>query len=384
MTALCLHNLPFRLLPALSLMLLCAAALSAQPLEPLAARAESHKGNVVAIREVFEISGHTLSFSITTLQPGCSGAPLLGEKGIIGLVVSDAPSDSRAMHISRIRELFSNNGQYPYFGLQATGTPSSPTTQPAVQNPSSNSNLPAPLQKLETDMVRVAGGSFTMGCQDAQRDGSCYDDEKPPREVQVPAFSIGKFEVTQAQWRAVMGSDPPELYNKGCDQCPVERVSWNDIQEFLTRLNNLMGKRYRLPSEAEWEYAARGGSQSRGYLYSGSNTIDEVAWYYGNAKQGNTHGEQKTTRPVGGKKPNELGLYDMSGNVGEWCEDDWHSNYNGAPADGRAWVDSRRGSSRVCRGGSWLFVPRLCRAAGRGGWNPAGRVSDLGFRLARN
>jgi formylglycine-generating enzyme len=152
-------------------------------------------------------------------------------------------------------------------------------------------------------MVRVAGGTFTMGCESASRDGECYDSEKPPRTVRVSDFSIGKYEVTQAQWRAVMGSDPPELYNKGCDDCPVERVSWNDIQEFLRKLNELTGKRYRLPTEAEWEYAARGGSQSRGYLYSGSNNIGEVAWYDGNAKQGNTHGAQKTTRPVGQKKP---------------------------------------------------------------------------------
>ncbi len=246
-----------------------------------------------------------------------------------------------------------------------------------VQTPATTPNkpnLPAAIQKLEADMVSVAGGSFTMGCKDAQRDGSCEDDEKPAHTVRVSDFSIGKYEVTQAQWRAVMGSDPSELYNKGCDQCPVERVSWNDIQDFLKKLNAQTGKRYRLPTEAEWEYAARGGNQSRGYLYSGSNTIDEVAWYDDNSG-GNT-------RPVGGKKHNELGLYDMSGNVWEWCEDDWHSNYNGAPTDGRAWVDSSRASNRVNRGGGWISVARYCRAALRDSNTPTFRSYSLGFRLA--
>jgi len=231
-----------------------------------------------------------------------------------------------------------------------------------------------PIGRLEADMVRVAAGSFTMGCQSAARDGECYDDEKPPREVQVPAFSIGKYEVTQAQWRAVMGSDPSN--NKGCDECPVEQVSWNDIQEFLRKLNAQTGKRYRLPTEAEWEYAARGGAQSRGYLYSGSNTIDEVAWY-----SSNSGGK---TRPVGGKKPNELGLYDMSGNVWEWCEDDWHSNYDGAPTDGRAWVDNDRGTDRLRRGGSWHRDPPHCRAIIRGSNALTNRYKDVGFRLAHS
>ncbi len=238
------------------------------------------------------------------------------------------------------------------------------------------------VQKLENDMVPVTGGTFTMGWQSTSRDGSGYDDEKPAHQVSVRNFSIGRYEVTQAQWRAVMGADPPELYNKGCDQCPVEGVSWNDIQDFLKKLNSLTGKRYRLPTEAEWEYAARGGNQSRGYLYSGSNNIKEVAWYYSNYKTGNTYGEQTSTRPVGGKKANELGLYDMSGNVWEWCEDDWHGNYQGAPIDGRAWVDSPRGSNRVRRGGSWNNHAGYCRAANRIGYTPTYRHDNLGFRLA--
>jgi formylglycine-generating enzyme required for sulfatase activity len=231
------------------------------------------------------------------------------------------------------------------------------------------------------EMVRVDGGSFTMGCQDG-RDKDCFDWEKPARTVQVSSFSIGKYEVTQAQWRAVMGSDPEELYNKGCDNCPVEQVSWNDTQEFIQKLNSLTGERYRLPTEAEWEYAARGGNKSKGYLYSGSHNIDEVAWYDGNYKQGNIHGSEKTTRPVGGKKPNELGLYDMSGNVWEWCEDDGHESYSVAPTDARAWVDNPRASNRVVRGGGWFRNARLCRAAYRNGHTPADRYGNVGFRLA--
>ncbi len=224
--------------------------------------------------------------------------------------------------------------------------------------PSTNSAI---IQKLEADMVLVKGGTFTMGWV-AGRDGEGDDDEKPWHKVWVSDFYIGKYEVTQAQWRAVMGSDPPELYNTGCDDCPVERVSWNDVQAFLKRLNALTGKRYRLLTEAEWEYAARGGLQSRGYMYSGSNDLDEVGWYDGNYQRGKTYGSEGTTRPVGQKRPNELGLYDMSGNVWEWVEDDWHRDYRGAPTDGRAWVDSPRASNRVYRGGSCSVTARHCRA----------------------
>ncbi len=228
--------------------------------------------------------------------------------------------------------------------------------------------------KLGLDMVRISSGSFIMGCQDAKRDGDCDDDEKPPHTVRVQDFSIGRYEVTQAQWRAVMEGESAPSYNKGCDECPVEQVSWNDIQEFLKNLNALTGKRYRLPTEAEWEYAARGGSQSLGFSYSGSNNIDEVAWY------GSNSGGK--TRPIGGKKPNELGLYDMSGNVWEWVEDDWHDNYSGAPTDGRAWVDSPRASNRIYRGGGWYSGAKHCRAALRTGNTPPRDGYGVGFRLA--
>lgn len=243
----------------------------------------------------------------------------------------------------------------------------------------------------ESEMVFVEGGTFWMGS--AEDDPDAGDYEKPAHRVTIQDFFMGKYPVTQKQWREVMGSDPRELYNKGCDECPVEGVSWDDVQEFLKKLNALTGKTYRLPSEAEWEYAARGGKHSLsfgegrggvGYLYSGSNSLDEVGWYDDNYKQGNTFGSQKTTRPVGTKKPNELGLYDMSGNVWEWCADDLHSDYNGAPTDGRAWVDSPRGSIRVFRGGSWPYDAQYCRVSYRFYGTPECRYYYLGFRLARS
>jgi formylglycine-generating enzyme required for sulfatase activity len=239
---------------------------------------------------------------------------------------------------------------------------------------------PAPIndrnQRSGFEMVRVQGGSFTMGSND-------YDDEKPPHSVTVPTFSIGRYEVTQADWRSVMGTDPPELYNKGCDECPVESVSWDDIQGFIKALNKKMGKKYRLPNEAEWEYAARGGNKSKGYKYAGGNDLGKVAWYDGNYMTGETRGTKKTTHRVGDKAANELELFDMTGNVYEWCEDDWHGNYVGAPTDGEVWIERpSRGSFRVYRGGSWYFSAEYCRVSYRNYFTPGGRYLNIGFRLA--
>ncbi len=182
------------------------------------------------------------------------------------------------------------------------------------------------------EMVPVEGGTFTMGAADD--DNYAFNWEKPAHEVTLSSYYIGKTEVTQALWKAVMGSNPSRF--KG-DNLPVEQVSWDDCQKFIRRINAATGKQFRLPTEAEWEYAARGGNQSKGYKYSGSNNLDKVAWYGEDWETGSTH-------PVGKKQPNELGLYDMSGNVWEWCAD-WYGDYSSEaqtnPTGPREWVVPR-------------------------------------------
>jgi len=221
---------------------------------------------------------------------------------------------------------------------------------------------------LNIEMVDVRGGTFTMGCTPEQG-SDCRDNEKPPRSVSLSDFSIGKYEVTQAQWKAVMGSNPSRF--QGCDDCPVEKVSWNDVQEFIQKLNAQTGKTYRLPTEAEWEYAARGGSQSQGYQYAGGNNLDEVAWHGGNSGS--------KTHKVGSKAPNELGIYDMSGNVWEWCSD-WYGDYTPEAQTNPTGPNS--GSFRVLRGGSWYFNYALYfRSAYRDFFNPNLASSIIGFRL---
>ena len=217
------------------------------------------------------------------------------------------------------------------------------------------------------EMVFVKGGTFTMGCTSKQSD--CYSDEKPTHQVTLNDYYIGKYEVTQKQWKDVMGSNPSS--NKGCDECPAEKVSWNDIQEFIKKLNEKTGKKYRLPTEAEWEYAARGGASSAHYKYSGSNNIDEVAWYKSNSTS--------KTHPVGTKKANELGIYDMSGNVWEWCSD-WYDAYSSNSQTNPTGAVS--GSGRVLRGGSWSNLAQYCGVSCRGDGTPRYRGDDLGFRLA--
>jgi len=220
-------------------------------------------------------------------------------------------------------------------------------------------------QPSEHAMVFVQGGTFTMGCTNEQGD-DCYDNEKSAHQVTVSSFYIGKYEVTQAQWQAVMGSNPS--YFKG-DNLPVITVSWNDVQEFIRRLNAATGKQYRLPTEAEWEYAARGGNKSRGYKYSGSNNLNDVAWT----------GENSSGRPnaVGTKQPNELGIYDMSGNVAEFCSDSYNVNVQTNPTG--ASIDD----SPIFRGCSWLFSDaRAARLSFRFSITPDNTSRAIGFRLA--
>ena len=216
------------------------------------------------------------------------------------------------------------------------------------------------------EMVYVEGGTFTMGAT-AEQGSDAWDDEKPAHGVTVSSYYIGQTEVTQALWQAVMGSNPSNC--KG-DDLPVEQVSWEDCQEFVRKLNRLTGKNFRLPTEAEWEYAARGGKKSRGYKYSGSDNIGSVAWYDDNSGS--------RTHAVATKSPNELGLYDMSGNVYEWCQD-WRGGYGSSAQTNPAGPGS--GSFRVFRGGSWGGGARYCRVSGRNNFSPTYRFSYLGLRL---
>src|SRR5262245_10361494 len=229
-------------------------------------------------------------------------------------------------------------------------------------------------------MVAVRGGTFTMGWVNGQ------DYEKPPHQVAAPDFWMGKFELTQAQWRAVMGTNPSHF--KG-DDLPVESVSWEDAKEFCRRLNAKLGfsevEGYRLPSDAEWEYAARAGSKTE--FAFGDTISPEIVNYDGNypydgAPKGAYRQETVAVGRLG--VANAWGLFDLHGNVWEWCEDDWHDSYNGAPTDGRAWVDiSGRASYRVVRGGGWGGSAVYCRSVARDDYSPGLRASYLGFRLSK-
>jgi formylglycine-generating enzyme required for sulfatase activity len=214
-------------------------------------------------------------------------------------------------------------------------------------------------------MVKVDGGTFTMGAT-REQGSDAFDDEKPAHSVTLSDYYIGQTEVTQALWKAVMGSNPS--YFKG-DNKPVVGVSWYDCKKFISKLNKLTGKTFRLPTEAQWEFAARGGNFSRGYKYSGSNNIGDVAWY------GNTG---NATHDVGTKSPNELGLYDMSGNVWEWCSD-CYGDYNSKSQTNPIGPDS--GSYRVYRGGSWSDFARDCRVSDRINYTPDDRYGNVGLRL---
>ena len=220
---------------------------------------------------------------------------------------------------------------------------------------------------ISFNMIRVEGGTFTMGAT-SEQGSDAFDDEMPPHKVKLSPYYIGESEVTQALWEAVMGGNPSIF--KGANR-PVESVSWNDCQSFIEKLNSMTGQNFRLPTEAEWEYAARGGKKSQRYKYSGSNTLDNVAWYFENSG-GETH-------EVMTKSPNELGIYDMSGNVEEWCDDrygDYSSNSQPNP------ISQSLSSSYVNRGGSWISNVRNCRVSYRFGSSRGSQNFNQGLRLA--
>ncbi len=237
---------------------------------------------------------------------------------------------------------------------------------------------------VELEMVEIPGGEFIMGSNE-------HDWEKPPHRVKVQLFAMGKYQVTQAQWRAVAGFlkskldlNPDPSSFKG-DNLPVETVSWEEAVEFCARLSQKTGRMYRLPSEAEWEYAARAGTTTP--FAFGETITPEIVNYDGNypyasAPKGEYRGKTVEVGSLG--VANAFGLFDMHGNVWEWCEDHWHVSYKGAPDDGSAWVDmSASGSNRVIRGGSWGNYAVACRSANRNRITPGDRDYFLGFRLLR-
>ena len=251
------------------------------------------------------------------------------------------------------------------------------TTNPGGggQGGGNNNSFTETVNGVTFDMLAVDGGTFVMGATSEQ--GTDYDsDERPVHNVTLSDFTIGKYEVTQGLWKAVMGSypgtAPSSSYGLG-DNYPVYNISWNDATNFINKLNQLTGKTYRLPTEAEWEYAARGGKQSKGYKYSGSNTVGNVAWYSGNSGS--------ISHSVGQKTPNELGIYDMSGNVWEWCYDRYGSYSSNSQTNPQG---PSSGSNRVNRGGRWSSAAQYVRVSYRNYDAPDGRYFSVGFRLARS
>jgi formylglycine-generating enzyme len=232
------------------------------------------------------------------------------------------------------------------------------------------------------ELVFVKGGCYQMGNASVGNVGSADADEKPIHEACVSDFYMGKYEVTQGQWKQIMGGNPwnqimgsnPSHFSSCGDNCPVENVSWNDVQDFISRLNNRSGKRYRLPTEAEWEYAARSGGRNEKWEGTSSkSSLGDSAWYRSNS--------DSKTHPVGQKLPNGLGLYDMSGNVWEWCSD-WYRGdyYKNSDSDNPEGPSS--GSSRVYRGGDWYSNPADTRTSIRNRRDPSDRRDNIGFRLA--
>ena len=263
--------------------------------------------------------------------------------------------------------------------------PVTPTTERSFQSFTENVNG----AKLE--MIAIPGGTFVMGTADSDP-GRHGENEEPAHGVTIREFYVGKYEVTQAQWRAVMGTDPG--FFKG-DDLPVEQVSWKDADAFCRKLSELTGRQYRLPTEAEWEYACRAGTAGGFYA-----ELDSIGWFGDNSGDERVdaselyrkHGEDYVkvllekyghrTRPVGQKQPNGFGLYDMSGNVSEWCQDVFHGSYDGAPADGSAWLGGGDNGFRVRRGGSFLATALASRSAFRTRTNLDMRHSTFGFRVA--
>jgi formylglycine-generating enzyme required for sulfatase activity len=240
---------------------------------------------------------------------------------------------------------------------------------PLIENNESQSAVKTDFEDpFSSQLIYVEGGTFLMGSNE-------YADESPLHQVNVLGYYLCKYPVTQMQWELVMGAGSNPSAFKGNPELPVERVSWHEAQAFIGKLTELSGDFYRLPSEAEWEYAARGGKSALATRFAGSDELHAAGWFEGNSNN--------KTHPVGQKKANTLGLFDMNGNVWEWCQDTWHDNYSGAPSNGHTWTTRGDQRRQVLRGGSWKNDEVLCRVSSRLGYPRSKKVDNVGFRVAR-
>lgn len=260
---------------------------------------------------------------------------------------------------------FGWTSQVPQYGV--SGKPKHSNEMGSTLKTVIKSNETFSVNGVSFAMVFIEGGTFMMGATPEQ-DEYADDSEKPVHQVTLDSYMIGQTEVTQELWQAVMGSNPSCYHG---NNLPVERVSWDDCQNFIQRLNQQTDRKFRLPTEAEWEFAARGGNKSKGYVYAGSNDLNEVGWYLDN--------EGDSTHRVCTKAPNELGIYDMSGNVDEWCQD-WYGDYSVVPC--RNPQGPSEGSYRVNRGGDYRGFASYCRVSNRDYYDPEDQVDYLGLRLA--
>lgn len=304
----------------------------------------------------FKVTSNT-SWTVTSDQSWCTVSPTAGSNdgSVIVSVVENILNFSRTATVIVESKTISRT-------LAVTQSGATPVT-PSMQDRTFT------VGGVTFKMIAVEGGTFTMGATSEQGDDA-EDKEKPAHIVTLSSYCIGETEVTQALWQAVMGSNPS--YFKG-SQKPVEVVSWDQCQDFISKLNMITGEKFRLPTEAEWEYAARGGNKSRGYKYAGSNTIDNVAWYSSNSNS--------QTHNVATKQANELGLYDMSGNVMEWCND-WYVTYNSSSQTNPTGPTSGDYHYHVYRGGCWRYYAKYSRTSFRNGDIPSYLGWELGLRLA--
>lgn len=305
--------------------------------------------------KMFRISSNTM-WAISSDKNWCSVSPMSGNND--GSVMVSVEENNTAS--SRTATITVENATITRM-LAVTQNGATPITPPASEDRIFTVGV------VKFKMIAVEGGTFTMGAT-SEQGSDAYDDEKPAHQVTLSSYYIGETEVTQELWQAVMGSNPS--YFSGSRK-PVERVSWDDCQNFITKLRLLSGQYFRLPTEAEWEYAARGGNKSRGYKFAGSNTIDNVAWYDSNSNS--------QTHDVATKAANELGLYDMSGNVWEWCQDRYGRYSSGSQTNP---TGPSSGSDRMYRGGSWSYNAWRCRVSRRNGSSPGIRHDVIGLRLA--